>query len=325
VIQEVLRFDDLCAIREEWSELWDRAMGATVFQSPEWLLPWWRHLFKGGEMWTIGVRRNGCLVGLAPMFLYGNRTAAFAGSGVSDYLGFLVSDAEAAHEIWTGIAASRRWDVCEFQDIWFQNPAIRDGADGLKFESRPRTVCPVTILSRDFESRLSSKFRHNLRNARNRLSTVGASFETAAAEQDSEFLDALVQLHAARWEARGEAGVLSTGAQRLFLRDACCAFRQRGWLRLHGLRLRGELKAVVCIFCALGRSAYYLGGFDPHLARYSPGSALISFAINQAAAERCTEFDFLRQGELYKYHWGATDRVNLRLTVRHSETSAEDR
>jgi len=89
VIQEISSFAELCALKQEWADLWVRSPGATPFQSPEWLLPWWTHLFGGGEMWTIAVRENavrenavrenGRLIGLAPMFMYGGRRVALIG------------------------------------------------------------------------------------------------------------------------------------------------------------------------------------------------------------------------------------------------------
>jgi CelD/BcsL family acetyltransferase involved in cellulose biosynthesis len=223
-----------------------------------------------------------------------------------------------------------RWDVSDFQEIPAGFLVPPDESAGLDVQGTPSTVCPVVPLPStmaEFESRLTPKFRHNLRNARNRLLKTGATLETAAPEQDDEYLDALFRLHAARWNARGGGGVLSSTAVQEFLRSVCHGFRMRGWLRLHGVRYGARLGAVVCIFCAARRSFYYIGGFDPAYSRDSPGNVLNGFAIEQAIAEGCTEFDFLRQGERYKYAWGARDRLNMRLRIRatQSETSATPR
>src|SRR5262249_34872923 len=158
---------------------------------------------------------------LAPMFIYGNRQVAFIGSGVSDYLGFLAEDSGAAKEIWDGIrSAHERWNTCDFQEIPPVSPML-SVADDLYVERSESSVCPVLSLPEtviEFEARLSPKFRHNLRNARNRLNKIGASFEIP---QDPVCMDALFRLHAARWKSKGEDGVLSAPCVQNFLREVC--------------------------------------------------------------------------------------------------------
>src|SRR5437762_5420226 len=106
-LQEITTLEELNLLRGEWSALWERCSDATPFQAPEWLLPWWSHLFGGGQMWTIALWRGECLAGFAPLFIYGcgdqPRTVASIGSGVTDYLGFLIDDPEALPIVWSHI------------------------------------------------------------------------------------------------------------------------------------------------------------------------------------------------------------------------------
>src|SRR5262249_38681811 len=106
-LQEITTIDELVALRPQWSALWDRCAEATPFQSPEWLLTWWSYLFGGGEMCAIAVWRDEQLVGLAPLFIWGNenepRRISPIGAGVTDYLGFLLEDeiaSEGVLRIW---------------------------------------------------------------------------------------------------------------------------------------------------------------------------------------------------------------------------------
>jgi len=93
----------------------------------------------------------------------------------------------------------------------------------------------------EFESRLSPKFRHNLRNSRNRLLDRGAAFETSTASQDTEYVEALFGLHSRRWQSRAQSGMLSTPPLQSFFRAIVQGFRKRGWLHFHGLRYGGQL------------------------------------------------------------------------------------
>ena len=58
---------------------------------------------------------------------------------------------------------------------------------------------------------------------------------------------------------------------------------------------------------------YYLQGFDPEFAWYSPGTQIIAAVIEDALREGKLELDFLRGSEAYKYSWGAHDSHTSRL------------
>jgi CelD/BcsL family acetyltransferase involved in cellulose biosynthesis len=69
-------------------------------------------------------------------------------------------------------------------------------------------------------------------------------------------------------------------------------------------------------FCSHRRTYFYLTGFDREFAGTSPGTLVISHAIEQAVREGCTHFDFLRGAEKYKYFWGAKDTPTFRWVKR---------
>ncbi len=60
-LQEITATRQLEALGPEWSALWERCVGATPFQTPEWLLPWWRSLGRG-ELRGVALRQGGRLV-----------------------------------------------------------------------------------------------------------------------------------------------------------------------------------------------------------------------------------------------------------------------
>jgi CelD/BcsL family acetyltransferase involved in cellulose biosynthesis len=71
-----------------------------------------------------------------------------------------------------------------------------------------------------------------------------------------------------------------------------------------------------------GRFLFYLSGFDPRIARLSPGRLLIARALDRVRDEGAFELDFLRGREPYKYEWGAVDRpaaiYRAELEARHT-------
>jgi CelD/BcsL family acetyltransferase involved in cellulose biosynthesis len=124
----------------------------------------------------------------------------------------------------------------------------------------------------------------------------------------SAMFDTLVRLHRRRWASRGHAGVLTNDLE-AFHRDAAPALLQRGLLRMYILHFEGDPAAAFYGFAAKGRTAYYLGGFDPTYERYSPGTMLIAHAVERAVTvDHDHTFDFLRGREAYKLGWGATEQ-----------------
>jgi CelD/BcsL family acetyltransferase involved in cellulose biosynthesis len=116
-------------------------------------------------------------------------------------------------------------------------------------------------------------------------------------------------------------GMLASGALQAFHREAAAGFLRRGALRLWVLRLNGAAAAVLYAFGRWPRLYAYLGGFEPSLGRLSPGTVLISLAIEQAICERFRH-DFLRNPESFKRLWGARDRWSQRVVIRRSGAAA---
>src|SRR5205823_1558429 len=127
--------------------------------------------------------------------------------------------------------------------------------------------------------------------------------ETAAKDDLDGGMEALFRLHQRRWRGRGLPGQFASGRVRAFHREVAQQCATRGWLRLHTLRLDGRIQAVLYCFHYGGGGYYYLGGFEPELARYSPGTVLTAHAIRSAIDEGAREFDFVRGDEPYKYVW----------------------
>lgn len=325
----------LDALRPEWDRLWRRAAeGATPFQSPAWLLPWWR-AFGTGRPRVATLRGDGRLLGLLPLYLLdeGSETKLLPiGVGVSDYLDALLDpDAppDAAERLLAAaLDASPEATSCDLLDLP-PSAALRDSPappgwrDG---GTRPAETCPVLDLppGATLPDVLSRSRRNALRTARNRADRAGGvSIRTATADTLDECLDALVSLHRARWGARGEpGGVLADPRVVALHREAAPGLLARGALRLQVLHLGGAPAAAHHALLGGCRVLLYLTGFDAARARESPGAILLGDLIEWALAQGWRELHFLRGGEGYKYAWGAVDRFNA---ARRLERFAPDR
>src|SRR3954453_23575296 len=76
------------AFETDWRTFQSYFPPATPFQTPEWLLTWWRH-FGSGKLQVLIFRSGADIVGVLPCFLHewnSRRQLTLVGTGVSDYL-----------------------------------------------------------------------------------------------------------------------------------------------------------------------------------------------------------------------------------------------
>jgi CelD/BcsL family acetyltransferase involved in cellulose biosynthesis/SAM-dependent methyltransferase len=309
----------LAGLEPEWEAL-VRASGATPFQSPAWLLPWWE-AFAPGTPFVVTLRESERLVGLAPLYRVGDRLLPI-GISVSDHLDVLLHpDAPAqAGAALLGFVAEQGlpWVMEDLPpDAVALDLPARDGDSDHIVLASPCMV--LDLPGPDLAAAIPAKQLRNLRNARNRAARRGLSVCEADADSLPELLEALFRLHGARWVARGEAGVLADPRVQQLHREAAPRLLRAGLLRLRAVRIEGRVAAVYYGFHHGQRAYGYVTGFDPAFAYESPGTLVVGDAIEAAWREGARAFHFLRGREAYKSAWGARPRWNLRRVVTPGE------
>lgn len=335
-VEAVTTTASLERLRTEWFELWTRVPSARPFQSPQWLIPWWRHIGRG-ELRVLTLRAEGDrLVGLVPLYIYTEsggavRTLFPLGVATTDYLDPLLEPAweeRGAAAVLDHIATQQeQWDTCDFPQLRAGSPLLRcPPPEGWTDQVCDGEPCPVLALPGSVEELpgcVPARMLQNLRYYRRRADRAGRwHIEAADPDNLEELCDALFRLHRARWSARGLPGVLDDRAVQLWHREALPLLLSAGTLRMDGLRLDGR---IIAVFYGLAdrerpgrKTYYYLGGFDPEFERLSPGTLLIGHAVERATREGCAAFDFLRGRESYKRLWGATETTIYRRRFRHA-------
>ncbi len=317
--------EQLQSAAPQWTELWHRCPEATMFQRPEWLLPW-VETFSPRDMVAIEVRSQGVLVGFAPLLIYPKgteRLLAFMGGGVSDYLDFLADPqytAQVIASIFAAIADIPGWDVLEFTDLPANSALLRNSVPVQAVYEHD--VCSVLNLPHTTEELLhifSKRQRANLRNAHSRLQKAGgAQIEIASSETLHSFLDDLFRVHTARWSLSGQPGVLRDDAVKAFQRASAPGLLECGALKLYRLRMGQRTVAVIYALFARDTVLCYLQGFDPESAYFSPGTVLMFTLMEDAAKQGIRTFDFLRGQESYKQHWRAQAQPTYRIALPRS-------
>jgi CelD/BcsL family acetyltransferase involved in cellulose biosynthesis/glycosyltransferase involved in cell wall biosynthesis len=312
--------ENLARLEHEWIALWERCPWATPFQRPEWLVAYASAFcYAGGRPWALASRRGGALVALLPLMVRpaeGARAVALLGEGISDYLDIIGRPGD------VDVATARFFEAlgaCAAKGETVLLDALRGGSP-LLLADRPRGVgeqvfgrdpSPVLPLAGKVDP-LPESMRRSLRRQGRRAAALGTvEFIEAPGTGDlGAWLEILFRLHGARWEGRGQPGVLHSRQLRSFYKDAVTALARARMAYVFGLRIGGRPAAAMLALRDARSFYFYIGGFDPAYAAVSPGTLLIGYAVDRAHAERAAEIDFLRGTEGYKYRFGAEDRCS---------------
>jgi CelD/BcsL family acetyltransferase involved in cellulose biosynthesis len=306
------RIDDLASVRDEWTELAERA--GNVFATWEWADAWWRVYGDERPLLVTGCRdAGGRLVAVLPLYLSTRRpvrTLRFLGHGPADQLGPVCApeDRGAVAEALKRLLADELegWDLLLAERL---APAEGwSGALGGRVVHREESPT-LLIAGRSFDEFLASRSKNFREQVRRRDRKLRREHEvelrlTDAARLETD-LDTLFRLHAARW-SEGESNALA-GPRERFHRDFASRALERGWLRLWVLEADGAPRAAWYGFRFAQLDSYYQSGRDPDWERESVGFVLMSHTVRQAFDDGMTEYRLLRGGEEYKGRFASDD------------------
>lgn len=315
-LETAASLEALEALRPEWAALWAADPAVTPFGHPAWLIPWAR-THAPDRVRAVVLREDGRLAGLLPWFIW-EGAALLAGTGPSDYGEALFVRPELAGPALGALAAEAGAPI-DLQQLRPGSPLAEAPAPpGWTDVSEPGEPCPAApIAGPEGVDAMPGKWRRKLGYTRRRaIDQGGWTSERALSDTLNEIGEALLRLHAQRWESRGETGVFDEDHTVRHLRQTLPELHDAGLLRLHALRHAGRIAAVVFALEGKGVLHFYISGFDPALTDLGPGTLLLGDIFAEAAREGLREADFLRGRERYKHHWGAEDRPTLRRRLR---------
>jgi len=315
---------ELAALRAEWTRLFHESRCASVFLSFPWLANWWQQFGAGSTMFVVTIQdQSQQLVALAPLYIsrrsLGLHRLGFLGDNFvgSDYLDILVDPnlaSDAVDCLSAHILAHRNeWDyidLADTKDNSYASTMLREAFAKPDCVSRisSSSNCPFALLPAtpaEYLASLGPKLRKHLGYYLRALQKVG-TVEFVSVTHDAEISDAfeeLLRLHTARLQKRQ--------AESAFARDHVAAFHRavvkdlaaESMASIHLLKLDGKTIAAVYVLRTNEVTFFYQSGIDPAYSRFSIGSLLIRFAIDEAIRSQCREFDFLRGDEAYKTQW----------------------
>lgn len=300
---------------------------ANPFATPDWQTAW-LDTHPAERPVAVAVRRDGGeLAGVVALVdgTGGAPRLTLAGDTIADWFSPACApgdEAEVARAV-AGVTGeligrgSWRLDRCVQDGAWARAfpEALAAGVSALR-STRHDVLGVVSLQEGDA---LSGKARREAGRLRRKLEREHAGVVRLAEgpEECLRDMDALLDLHAARWGA-GAYDAANTEFQRRF----AAAAAEQGWLRLWVAEADGIVAGALCNWC-LGTSTFsYIQSFHPDYARYGIGTILHVDATEKAREEGCTEYNILRGEESFKHKFTATPRDLESFVVVRSASAA---
>jgi CelD/BcsL family acetyltransferase involved in cellulose biosynthesis len=303
----------------EWERLADR-VGANPFLHPGFVLAWQR-AFGQSPLLLATVRRDGELAAALPLFRRGAVLASPA-NWHTPASGVLAEDRIASAELAKLVINThpRRISLAFVDRADVGVGAFCSEFSGAAYGILERTLTrpPYLDLVGDwemFEAGLPSDVRANLRRRRRRLEERGTvTFD----EQDGalgldRLFDEVVRVEEMGWKGERGTAIGSRADTLGFYREVAGWATDRGWLRIHAVRLDGRPLAVSLALRCDGVHFHLKTGYDPEYRRLAPGMLLMRELIHDAFADGLRRIEMLGEDESYKRVWCPETRETIAL------------
>jgi CelD/BcsL family acetyltransferase involved in cellulose biosynthesis len=291
-----------------WEQLADRAC-ASPFRSPGFVQAWFA-AFGRGRLTLAHVERDGRLVAALPLVRDGARLTTPA-NWHTPHVGMLAEDdaaaAALAQALFTTGAPRLTLAFLGADDC----AVLAGAAGGAGYVTVERTLLrsPYIDLAQGweaFEQSLGSSAQMAMRRRRRRLAELGEvtleAYDGSGAPFAERF-DELVALERLGWKGEQGTAIASRPETLRFYREVGAWAAQRGWLRIHLLRLDGTAIAAVFGLRAHGVHASLKIGHDPAHQKLGPGVMLMHDVIQEAFTEECKTVELLGDEDPLKRSW----------------------
>ncbi|MFJ8977099.1 GNAT family N-acetyltransferase [Streptomyces sp. NPDC102282] len=319
---------DFADLAPEWDALHRRCPTATPFQSHAWLHSWWLSYGTSGRLRVLLARRDGRLIGAAPLMLTHRPMPLLVpmGGSISDFFDILVDEEDTAAAVTAlerGLHRAAAHAVVDLREVRPDASAnlLFDAWSGARSSLTDSTCMelpaePIEALIGRMTGSRAQRARAKLR----RIDTLGIECRPAPVHRVSSAIGTLLRLHELQW--------LGRGVNPEHLRPRFCAHLVRSTRRMvrdgeasvREFVLDGEVVAADLSFRSARLTGGYLYGADPRLRerKVDVSSMLLREIAREAGGLDRGVLSLLRGAEQYKGNWAPVPVVNQRLLLARS-------
>lgn len=312
------------SLADEWRDLHENCAVATPFQSHEWLNSWWRSYGGPDNLRVVILRRDGRLVGAAPLMKgrrWGIPVLHPIARGLSDFTDFLVRDGEApqtVHRLVRALLAEAGGGVIDLPDVPPRAVARRIAEVWPAPTWRTTSsVCfelpgqPVEALVKTLPKDQSKRLRNKL----HQIDKSGLADRTIPAGEAPAAIDTMLRLHELQWRGRGIDPEHVRPRFADHLTRAASAMVADGQAVLVEWRLDGRILAVELLIVGHQFVGGYLYGAHPDLRFVDVTSLLMRGRLALTHRLGRPVYSMLRGAESHKMHFSPRAVPNDRLLL----------
>ena len=299
----------------------------SVFVLPVWLKLWWQEFKPEAELYLGAVRREGKVIGIAPLKLKDGKASFIGSADVCDYLDFVVIPG-AESDFFRVLLDDLKQKGINRLDLQCLRPEsivltrLVDIARNRGYEvvCGPEDVSVELELPSTFEEyleTLETKQRHEVKRKLRKLLEAGKiDFriikDSAAVRQG---MDTFLKMFT---ESRSDKAAFLTSQKESFFRSLADTMTGARLLRMGILELDGLPTAMILYFDFKGGAYLYNSGYDPRYTSLSVGLMSKVMCIQECINQGKKKYDFLKGNEIYKYHLGGREVAlsNCQITIK---------
>lgn len=323
---QISRITDIASFNaDEWNDLVERSVTATIYLTYEWLQTWWQLYGKGLEPLILEARlASGELVGIAPLLIETKSTLGqqirdvrFIGVPYSNYSDFIIADPyeDVLSAFIDWIAEHQElWSVLQFSRILNSSPTYEVlprllAAKGYKIIGRENLESPLYEFNIDPKADKRLPKKQGMQNKLNRLKREGnVTFSMLSDAQ--EILDILPMFYEQHIRRRQSATSDSPSQfldelQRQFLEGYIQALAPKGKIRVDILWINDQPLAFNFFLVDVDPKRHILSllSFELEYSKFSPGLLLLKYSLEASMQQAIREFDFSVGEYGYKYRF----------------------
>lgn len=338
-VRTISKVSELESLYDAWSKLLTKSDNVSIFNTPIWLLNWWKAYGNHEEFCGLVVEHEGELVGLACFLIQSKaiykqrkKTLRFLGDGSEEtnhtiFLASKENENEILHLLFKGIL-DLDFDLLYFSQLLNDDSATRLFIEFLENErwiiKKELLPCPSQRFPTsmdDLYKSMQSRFRTTVRSVRKNISsTFKVEFGQFTNPDDLGFaLETFFKLHTSRWTEVGQAGSFASTTRRDFYCHITPELLKANQLKFFYLKLDGEYVAMQYCF-SYNKTVYLLQeAYNPELSKHNVGHFLRSLVFEELITEGYKEYDFLVRESQNKRLW--SNHTNFDITVMAAKRS----
>jgi len=325
-IEEIRNLADFEKLRDEWRDLQKAARADSIFLSHAWFLTCGRCLSAGQRLLILLLRRDGQLVGAAPLLEQGTRVrhlpatqVGFLSNAITPFADFLFLDSDEGLRAVLKHFRERRtnWELLSLSRMREDSP---NRVSLERMLSQNQETQRVTVTGRtpylqiegsweSFYQSKSPKFRKTRRSVTNKVERLGSvKVECLMRPEEAALgLELMFAVSERSWKRKQGSDLLAHDFEREFFTQLTRVASSEGWLRLWLLKHEGRPIASEYHLVDHGTVYGLRAQYDEEYSSCSPGNYLDLHIVRYLFENGYRRYDMGPGAVDYKLAWTESD------------------